>query len=86
MCDGLVYEEGTPEQIFNNPQKEKTRQFINKLKVFTWTFNKNSFDFFAMNNEINNYCQNHLIPKQLTNKILAVCGRTWRTNCITFID
>lgn len=72
MCDGLVYEEGTPDQIFNNPQKEKTRQFINKLKVFTWQFYKNSFDFYAMNNEIINYCQNHLISKELTNRILAV--------------
>lgn len=72
MCDGVVYEEGSPEQIFNNPQKDKTRQFINRLKVFTFNFDKNSFDFYKMNNEIDNYCQNHLIPKDLTSKILAI--------------
>lgn len=72
MSDGVIYEEGTPDQIFNNPQKEKTRQFIHKLKVFTWQFDKNSFDFYAMNNEINNYCQSHLVPKELTKKILSI--------------
>ena len=72
MCDGIVYEQGSPDQIFNHPQKEKTRQFINRLKVFNWQFEKNSFDFYGMNNEINNYCQNHLIPKDLTNKILTI--------------
>ena len=71
MSDGIIYEEGTPDQIFNNPKKDKTRQFINRLKVFTWNFDKNSFDFYAMNNEISNYCQNHLIPTDLTKKILA---------------
>lgn len=72
MSDGIIYEEGTPDQIFNSPKKDKTRQFINRLKVFNWDFNKNSFDFYAMNNEIGNYCQNHLIPPDLTKKILAV--------------
>ena len=71
MSDGIIYEEGSPDQIFIHPMKDKTRQFINRLKVFTWSFDKNSFDFLAMNNEIRNYCQSHLIPVELTKKILA---------------
>ena len=34
LDDGIIYEEGTPEQIFKNPQGEKTRQFIKHLKIF----------------------------------------------------
>ena len=30
MADGIVEEEGTPEQIFENPQSEKTKQFLSK--------------------------------------------------------
>ena len=30
MADGVIEEMGTPEQIFNNPQSEKTRAFLNK--------------------------------------------------------
>ena len=33
MDEGGVYEDGSPEQIFDNPQKERTRQFIRHLKV-----------------------------------------------------
>ena len=31
IADGLIYEEGTPEEIFDRPQKEKTRQFLSKV-------------------------------------------------------
>ena len=29
MEDGYVVEEGTPEEIFKNPKKERTKQFLN---------------------------------------------------------
>lgn len=31
MDKGGIYEEGTPDQVFNNPQKERTRRFIRRL-------------------------------------------------------
>ena len=31
MDDGLVVEEGTPEQIFNNPQNPRTKDFLSKV-------------------------------------------------------
>ena len=30
MDDGVIAEEGTPEQIFNNPTQERTRQFLKR--------------------------------------------------------
>ena len=30
MADGLIEEEGTPEEVFDHPKSEKTRQFLNK--------------------------------------------------------
>lgn len=30
MCDGVIVEEGTPDQVFKNPQNEKTRAFLQK--------------------------------------------------------
>lgn len=37
MDEGGIYEEGSPEQIFKNPQKEKTKQFIQRLRRLTLT-------------------------------------------------
>jgi len=31
MDEGLVVEEGTPEQIFGNPQNRRTQDFLSKL-------------------------------------------------------
>lgn len=31
MSDGVICEEGTPEQIFNNPKEERTREFLNAV-------------------------------------------------------
>ncbi len=31
MDDGMIVEQGTPEQIFDNPQKERTREFLSKV-------------------------------------------------------
>lgn len=30
MDKGVIEEEGTPEQIFENPQKERTQQFLSR--------------------------------------------------------
>ena len=31
MADGCILEEGTPEEIFGNPQNPRTRDFLNKV-------------------------------------------------------
>ena len=37
MDDGVIVEEGTPEEIFDNPQKPKTKAFIGKLKTLRYS-------------------------------------------------
>ncbi|WP_219215789.1 amino acid ABC transporter ATP-binding protein [Variovorax boronicumulans] len=32
LCDGSVYEEGPPEQIFGDPQRERTRGFLRSIR------------------------------------------------------
>jgi polar amino acid transport system ATP-binding protein len=31
MDQGLLVEEGTPDQVFNNPQHERTKAFLSKV-------------------------------------------------------
>ena len=31
MCDGKIAEEGTPEEIFTNPQNPRTKQFLDSI-------------------------------------------------------
>lgn len=62
MDDGVIYEEGTPEQIFEKPQKEKTRQFINRLKVAEFEFDKSNFDFANIVKEIRTFGKKSMMP------------------------
>ena len=55
MDQGVVYEEGTPEQIFDHPKKELTRRFIRHLKVLEKDIDSKYFDFHGFNSEIENF-------------------------------
>ena len=45
MDEGGIYEDGPPEQIFQNPQKEKTRRFIHGISSLTVNIVDGAFDF-----------------------------------------
>ena len=45
MDEGIIYEEGTPEQIFDHPQKEKTISFIRRIRNFSYHIADNLYDF-----------------------------------------
>ena len=72
MDEGVIYEEGTPEEIFKNPKKEKTRQFINRLKVFEKHINSHDFDFMAVVSGIDEFGRKQQInQKAILNLQLA---------------
>lgn len=48
MDQGGVYEEGTPDQIFDHPRKDRTIQFIHHLKVLEETITSRGFDFIGL--------------------------------------
>ena len=56
MDEGLVYEEGTPEQIFHNPQKENTRKFINRIHECSYDIESEKYDYYEMMARINSFC------------------------------
>jgi len=64
MDEGGIYEDGTPEQIFDHPQRENTRRFIQKLKVLELKIESRDYDFLGMASQIEAYCQkNQIAPK-----------------------
>lgn len=55
MCNGIIYEDGTPEQIFDNPQNPLTKVFINKIRRVEFRIEDGNYDLFGMNTEIRSY-------------------------------
>lgn len=72
MDEGLIYEEGTPEQIFENPQKEKTKAFIHRIRSFNYHICSADYDLYALNAEIQHFCEKHVFQKKTTNNVLLV--------------
>ena len=64
MDEGGVYEDGTPEQIFDNPQKERTRQFVRQLKVLEYPITSKDFDFIGFNTQIEEFGRKHQISQR----------------------
>ncbi len=69
MDEGGIYEDGTPEEIFDHPKRENTRRFIRHLKVLTVEIDGAKHDFPVINSEISQYCLKHQILPRLAIRI-----------------
>jgi len=69
MDEGGIYEDGTPEQIFEHPRRENTRRFVRRLKVLELTIESRDYDFLGMAGEIMAYCGKNQIAPKLSNRV-----------------
>ena len=72
MDEGIIYEEGGPQQIFQSPQKIKTKAFINRIRSFIYNINSPDYDLYAMNAEIQLFCEKHVLSKKMINNVLLI--------------
>ncbi|MCX6242671.1 MAG: amino acid ABC transporter ATP-binding protein [Bacteroidetes bacterium] len=72
MDEGLIYEEGTPQQIFDNPRKEKTKAFINRIRSLNCHISSNDYDLYAMQGEMETFCEKHMLSKRVTGYVLHI--------------
>lgn len=63
MDEGVIYEDGTPDQIFDHPQKEKTRQFIRQLKILEADIPTEGFDSLGFHSQLELFGRHHLMPQ-----------------------
>ena len=72
MDEGGVYEDGTPEEIFDNPKKEKTIRFIKHLKVFETVINSKDFDFIGFNTALEEFGRKNQVTQRAVMRAQAV--------------
>ncbi len=72
MDQGGIYEDGTPEQIFDNPQKERTRRFVHQLKIKEIRITPDDCDALRSVNELNLYLFKNEIPMKLRHGIESI--------------
>jgi polar amino acid transport system ATP-binding protein len=72
MDEGLIYEEGTPQQIFDNPHKVKTKAFIQRTRSFHYQICSPEYDLYALNSEIEAFCEKQILPRKTRSDLLLL--------------
>lgn len=72
LDDGGIYEEGTPNEIFTNPKREKTRRFIQHLHVTEFTIRNGVFDFPGSVSKIDTFCRKNMAGAKQEMKLQLV--------------
>ena len=66
LADGVIYEQGTPAEIFDAPKREKTISFIHKIRYFTYEIRERRFDLMQMQGGIQNFGEKYgMVPKHI---------------------
>jgi len=76
MYDGFIHEDGSPEQVFENPVHSATKAFIQRIRKEVFQIDGPDFDFLGMHSAINAFCYKYGITEKqepaqrLTDKML----------------
>ncbi len=66
MDQGIVYEDGTPEELFDHPKKDRTRAFVKRLKVLSLSIESLDYDFISMSEKLQSYGEKNMFGRKRT--------------------
>ena len=72
LDQGIIFEEGTPEQIFHAPKNPQTRAFVNHLQLYSYQITSHDFDFVNLLATVDSFGHEQLMPRTLLNH-LSLC-------------
>lgn len=64
MNEGVIYEEGTPQEIFHAPKKDATKIFINRLKTYEKTFKNAQVNLIEIQSEIEKFAHKQFMSRR----------------------
>lgn len=67
--EGIIYEEGPPEKIFDNPEKQKTRSFVKRIRCFRHEIRSGMYDLYAIQAAIEQFCIRHFLPPRTIHRL-----------------
>ena len=86
MDEGVIYEEGTPDQIFNHPQKERTRCFINGLDWVRKSFLRDELDYLGFISEIHAFALKKMFAPELLYRVEAAIEEVYLQTIMPRLD
>lgn len=65
MDEGLIYEDGPPEQIFEHPLREKTRAFIHRIRSLSIPVSSADYDLYAIQGALQTFGEKHMLSPRV---------------------
>ena len=72
MDQGVIYEDGTPEQVFDRPKTDRCQAFVLRLKTFHCEITTKDFDFIGAATDIDNFARKQLLSTQQSLKFQQI--------------
>ena len=73
MDQGVVYEAGAPEVIFESPVRPRTRAFIRRVDTFSFDIFEDNFDFYRFDAKIDDFAMKHLLDHERRETLVDLC-------------
>ena len=72
LDEGEIFEEGTPDEIFNHPKRSKTKAFVSNQKVLEILINSRDYNLDTINHKIEEYANSLKLDEKMFNHIRMV--------------
>lgn len=82
MDEGVIYEEGAPDDIFDSPKRDKTRAFVQRLKTLTLSVESQDYDFIGMSESIRQFGEKNLLSRRQVDSLRRVYEEILAQNII----
>ena len=66
MDRGELWESGPPEQIFEHPERQETRDFVFRVRSWEWEIRTLKYDYPAMVASIHEFCARQFLGRRIT--------------------
>ena len=76
MNNGGICEQGTPEAIFDHPEKAETKSFIYRMKSFTYDITSEHPDMFELLSQLEEFCGQQFMDAKRANEVRSVVEET----------
>ncbi|MBP5488772.1 MAG: amino acid ABC transporter ATP-binding protein [Bacteroidales bacterium] len=65
MNEGVIYEDGTPAQIFEHPVRSATKAFVNRIQKLVFEIENDDFDYLQIHTGLGNFCIKYNIADKI---------------------
>ena len=65
MYDGIIYEDGSPEQIFEHPVHSATKAFVNRIQKLVYEIADDDFDFLQIHTGLSQFCLKYNLSEKV---------------------